>query len=101
MAYKGPERRIHTVFSTRNREYHVRSGICVAVRDLKTRVWISNHEAIGMQLKADEPGIEFMSHPLTFFSDFTRIRTSRVMDIVRPGRQTVNLYSLLWAVCPV
>jgi hypothetical protein len=29
MLYNGPDRRVHTCFITRNREYHTRSGVCV------------------------------------------------------------------------
>lgn len=100
MPYKGPERRIHTVFSTRNREYHVRSGICVAVRDRKTQVWIPAHEAIGMCLEILRPGEVFVGHPLFFGFRLARVRTSYVTDIFRPGRQLVNTYNLIWALNP-
>ena len=34
--YRGPERRRHRVFVTRNTEYHFRDGFCIAVRDRRT-----------------------------------------------------------------
>ena len=36
MRYSGADRRVHQVFVTRNTEYHVRSGLCVGVRDRRT-----------------------------------------------------------------
>ncbi len=100
MIYSGPERRVHTVFHTRNREYHVRSGVCVAVRDLKTGIWISNHEAIGMELEVNLPGNHFKGSSLLFLSAFSKVQTSKVNDVARPGRNTVDTYPILWAVCP-
>ena len=100
MKYSGPERRVHTVFETRNREYHVRSGVCVAVRDLKTGVWISNHEAIGMELEVNLPSDRFVGNSLLFLSPFSKVQTSRVKDISRPQKPTVETYPILWAVCP-
>ena len=100
MLYEGPERRIHNVFLTRNREYHVRKGKCVAVRDRKTGAWISNHEAIGMELEVNLPAKLFLGGPLLFLSKFSMVRTTRVEEFFRPERDTVDLYSILWSVCP-
>ncbi|MCP4604305.1 MAG: hypothetical protein GY847_27920 [Proteobacteria bacterium] len=100
MSYKGPERRIHNVFVTHNREYHVRSGLCIAVRDRKTGVWISNHEAVDMMLEENLRANPLRGFPLLFLSRFCRIRTSKVIDIIRPERGTIGLYGLVSAVCP-
>ena len=100
MLYEGPERRIHNVFLTRNREYHVRKGTCVAVRDRKTGAWISNHEAIGMELEVNLPAKLFLGGPLLFLSKFSMVRTTKVMELFRPERDTVDLYNILWSVCP-
>ena len=43
MGYQGPDRRIHRVFVTRNTEYHVRAGVCVAVRDLRGGLMDGGH----------------------------------------------------------
>lgn len=101
MSYEGPDRRVHHVFLTRNREYHVRKGICVAVRDRKTGAWISKHEAIGMELEVNLPAKLFVGGPLLFLSKFSMVRTTRVTDFFRPERQIVDMYDLLGALCPV
>ena len=102
MEYQGPERRVHTIYRTHNREYHVRAGTCVAVRNLGTRVWISNHEAIGMDLILDEDATPeaVIGRPLELVSPYARLRTSKVITYERPERQTVDAYGLVWAVCP-
>lgn len=98
--YDGPERRVHTIFRTKNHEYHVRSGLCVAVRDRATQVWISNHEAVGTTLDINLPGEFFVGRSLVLSSPYCRIRTSKVLDFERPPRDTVDAYGLVWAVCP-
>jgi hypothetical protein len=44
--YKGPERRRHRVFVTRNTEYHFRDGFCIAVRDRRTGDFLEGHLAL-------------------------------------------------------
>ena len=100
MSYKGPERRIHAVVSTRNREYHVRSDICIAVRDKKSGVWISSHEVIGMVLEEREPLSRYVGRPVHFASDISRVQTSRVDTVFRPGKSVVDVYGLVWSVSP-
>lgn len=100
MAYEGPERRVHIIFRTKNREYHVRAGRCVAVRNIDTMVWISNHEAIGMKLDDEKPPEHYIERSLVFASPYAKMRTSKVITVERPGRQTVDTYGLVWAVCP-
>lgn len=50
--YRGPERRRHRVFVTRNTEYHCRDGVCVAVRDLRTHAFLPRHPALGKKVTA-------------------------------------------------
>src|ERR1700742_5057694 len=45
-AYRGPERRRHRVFLTRNTEYHFRDGFCIAVRDRRTGDFLEGHLAL-------------------------------------------------------
>jgi hypothetical protein len=97
--YKGPNRRVHTIFMTKNTEYHICSMLCVAVRHRQTGIWISNHEAVGMMLERPKDKL-YLGRSLTLISDSSKIRTSKVVDILRPGRTTVAMYDLLWAVCP-
>ena len=44
--YGGPERRRHRVYLTRNTEYHLRDGFCVAVRDRRTGDFLQGHLAL-------------------------------------------------------
>ena len=48
--YRGPDRRVHQTFVTRNTEYHLRRGVCVAVRDRRSEAWIEGHLALGRSL---------------------------------------------------
>ena len=98
--YEGPERRIHTVFRTFNHEYHVRGGLCVAVREIDSGVWISDHEAIGTRMDLNLPGEFFLGKSLLFSSPYYKIRTSTVKSFERPDRQIVDAYAYVWAVCP-
>jgi hypothetical protein len=100
MAYPGPNRRVRTVFMTQKTEFHVCANLCVAVRDRQTGVWISKHEAVGMVLTTKINGQPIVGTSLMFRSDHTAIRTSKVVDIVRPGRSTVATYELVWSMCP-
>jgi hypothetical protein len=54
--YIGPERRHHQVLLTRNTEYHLRDGLCIAVRDRKTGRFRPQHAALGRQMRQ---GIRF------------------------------------------
>lgn len=99
MAYEGPNRRIHTVFRTKNREYHVRAGVCVAVQDLKTQVWISNHEAIGMELELNVPYSHYLGRPLVFLSPRAGVKTTHVRETFRPEKNTVDFYHFVGSFC--
>lgn len=98
--YRGPERRVHTIFRTQNREYHVRGDLCVAVRDQATQVWISDHEAVGTTMDMKLPGEFFVGRSLLFSSEQYRIKTSTVLSFERPERETVDAYNLVWALFP-
>jgi hypothetical protein len=100
MAYNGTNRRVHTCFITRNREYHVRSGVCVAVRDRATSAWIAGHRALGMRLMAAVPGFGFLGRPLEFVAGASHVRTSAVIDILRPGRNEVDIYQFVHGLAP-
>ncbi len=56
--YEGPERRRHTVYVTRNTEYHLRDGVCVGVRNRRNQHWLLRHEALNQKLAG---GVRF--HP--------------------------------------
>jgi hypothetical protein len=100
MPYDGVNRRVHTCFVTQNREYHIRSGVCVAVRDRETSVWIAGHRALGMRLIAAVPGVGFLGHPLEFVAGTAHVRTSAVTDISRPNRNMVDVYKFVHGLAP-
>ena len=100
MLYQGPERRVHTIFVTKNREYHTRDGFCVAVRDIKSTAWMTCHDALGMELDLDCSGPIFQGNPLVFRSDLRAVQTSPVMDIMRPAKQIFEVYNLVEQLLP-
>ncbi|MDD5305825.1 MAG: hypothetical protein PHU25_00750 [Deltaproteobacteria bacterium] len=97
MPYCGPNRRVHAVFVTRHREYHVRAGVCVAVRDLGTLTWISNHAAMGLCLEQEPEGTRLVGRPLVMWGADRKIETSNVTDIFRPNRNVVQMYGIVKA----
>jgi hypothetical protein len=108
MGYEGRERRRHKVYITRNTEYHVRDGICVAVRDRKSRSFRGAHIALNLKLEggvriypngAMIPNVENPDvGDAIFFTvvgpdgDSRQIVTSRLEKIDRPPKTTVALY---------
>ena len=100
MQYEGPNRRVHTVFVTRNREYHTRDGVCVAVRDLKTTAWMALHAALGMTIDAWNEDQLFQGRPLLFRADNKAVETSTVIEIMRPHRRTFEMYALVEGLRP-
>jgi hypothetical protein len=112
--YRGPERRRHRVFVTRNTEYHFRDGFCIAVRDRRTGHFLQGHLALHRRVQG---GLRFFTnggiHPnggeprpgesLYFASDGRdpkgddafRIRdlvTSPLESIERPDPRLVDAY---------
>jgi hypothetical protein len=57
--YRGPERRRHRVFVTRNTEYHFRDGFCIAVRDRRTGDFLEGHLALQRRVTG---GLRFFSN---------------------------------------
>jgi hypothetical protein len=100
MPYAGPDRRVHTCFVTRNREYHTRAGTCVAVRDRLSTAWIAGHQAVGLDLADHRDADPYVGHALEFLGGHTRVVTSSVEDISRPGRVVVEAYSLVAGLLP-
>ena len=108
MAYQGTERRKHRVYVTRNTEYHVRDGVCVAVRDRKSRAFRAAHIALnlrvegGVRIYANGAMIPNVENPVEgdaiFFThvgpegEVKQIVTSRVEKVDRPVKTIVALY---------
>ncbi|MEZ4436316.1 MAG: hypothetical protein R3F65_28285 [bacterium] len=99
--YEGPERRRHTLYVTRNTEYHLRDKRCVAVRDRNTGEWREEHPAVGKVLfgavKPGPTGLEPELAPtvdslLWFENGDNDILTSRLTAVARPPREIVATY---------
>jgi len=99
-AYEGPERRVHQVYVTYNTEYHVRKGVCVAVKRRDAMEWIVNHAALRLRLDglvrngALRPmPTKFVVGSRMYFSDGDdELLTSPVVAIVRPPKSVVYEY---------
>lgn len=103
MRYVGSERRIHKVFVTRNTEYHVRKGVCVAVRDRQTGKWVQGHMAVNSSISG---GLKFLRNgavkateelptvgeSMFFVAKGRDLVTSPVVAIERPTRDIVSRY---------
>jgi hypothetical protein len=102
-SYRGPERRVHRLYVTRNTEYHFRGEVCVAVRDRRTRRWLDSHLAIqrklagGVKFHQNGVAIPSCAHPrvgeaLYFDDQGMELITSMLSSIERPTRETVRDY---------
>ncbi|PKN39943.1 MAG: hypothetical protein CVU63_13455 [Deltaproteobacteria bacterium HGW-Deltaproteobacteria-20] len=98
--YAGPERRIHKVYVTRNTEYHVRGGVCVAVKPRQDAGWTAEHGAVKMKLEGHVklgtllpmPGPPKIGFRMYFARGEEDILTSPVVAIVRPPKKIVEQY---------
>jgi hypothetical protein len=102
--YRGPERRQHRMYVTRNTEYHFRGERCVAVRDRRTGTWLDSHLAIDRKLagavRFHENGAAIPSdeaprvgEALYFDDDGRELITSLLAAIERPSRDIVASYA--------
>ena len=102
MAYKGPERRIHKVFVTKNTEYHTREEICVGVCDRSSGRWMKQHLAMTKQLcgsiRFSRGGIKpnlgspKLGDSLYFHGAETDVVTSSLVSTERPAKRIVQSY---------
>jgi hypothetical protein len=101
--YFGPERRQHSMYVTRNTEYHFRGNECVAVRDRRTRQWLAGHLALrrrlsgGIRITIDGTCIPTLEAPgvgeaLYFGDDGRELITSALSEVSRPERDVVRAY---------
>ncbi len=102
--YRGPERRRHRVFVTRNTEYHFRDGVCVAVRDRRTGGFLQGHLALSRPLHggirffengaiSPNPGEPRPGESLYFASEERDLVTSPLERIERPSKELARAYS--------
>lgn len=108
MGYQGIERRRHRVYVTRNTEYHLRDGVCVAVRDKGERVFRPGHLALdrriegGLRISPNGTRVPCLSTPEVGDAIFFAVKdgrgyarqlvTSRIEKILRPPKTDVMLY---------
>jgi hypothetical protein len=101
--YTGPDRRRHRVYVTHNTEYHLRDGVCVAVRNRTTGEWHPEHDALGRRLQGGihlGNGAAFMPYhgepvvgdAMYFELPRGELVTSRVERVERPPREVVARY---------
>lgn len=108
MSYTGVERRVHKVYVTRNTEYHVREGVCVAVRDRHGGGFHTAHMALSLrmdgavriysnggvipQVSAPEPGDAIYFTYRRPDGEERQIVTSRLLSVERPPKKVVESY---------
>jgi hypothetical protein len=111
MEYAGNERRRHSLIVTRNTEYHIKDGVCVAVRDRHTKRWAEGHAAVSLRL---EGGVRFFDNgsvvpsleppqpgDAMYFSyknergEDRQLITSRIEQVDRPSKKDVLTYATL------
>lgn len=99
------ERRIHTVYVTRNTEYHVRAGVCVAVRQRDEDAWRDDHPAVGREVAGalrwrgagliPHSGIPSPGDAIYFRKGDRDLITSKVERVERPLKDVVARYPSL------
>lgn len=102
--YRGPERRVHQMYVTRNTEYHFRGERCVGVRDRRTGRWLDSHLAMDRRLSG---GVRFFENgtaipsgeaprvgeALYFEEGGRELITSLLASIERPAKDAVSRYA--------
>lgn len=104
--YLGPDRRRLTLYVMRNTEYHLRDGVCVAVRDRRSGCWLPAHCALRRTLSgavryfsqghaasllaAPEVGDSLCFGPCG--SGGRELVTSELSSVERPGRNQLAGY---------
>ncbi|HEV8551168.1 MAG TPA: hypothetical protein VGQ57_19100 [Polyangiaceae bacterium] len=102
--YRGPERRVHRMYVTRNTEYHFRGQKCVAVRDRRTGRWLDSHLAVdrllagGVRFHDNGTAIPSCEPPrigeaLYFDEGGRELITSVLAAIERPSKEIVAAYA--------
>jgi hypothetical protein len=101
---RGAERRRNKMYVTRNTEYFLNNGVCVAVRDRRTEAWLEGHLAVGRMLSGgvrvlkngeaipvkDTPQV---GEALYFSQGGRELITSVLCGIERPPREVVLQYA--------
>ena len=101
--YPGPDRRRHTMYVTRNTEYHLRDGVCIAVRDRRSGCWLPSHSALRRTLSgavrydpsglaAPCPSVPKVGDALYFGAGGRELVTTSLFSVERPSRHLVATY---------
>jgi hypothetical protein len=101
--YGGLERRRRRVYVTRNTEYHVEDGTCIAVRNRKTHEFVDGHLALERRLEgslkffangsiAPNAGEPQPGESIFFASEGRDLVTSPLETVARPDKETVQAY---------
>ena len=99
-SYKGPERRIHHIFVTRHTEYHIREGICVAVKQNENQESAVSRQALNMRMLGyygpgtlcAHPGPPDLGFSLHFSIQSKFVVTSPVVAVKRPPKEIADSY---------
>jgi hypothetical protein len=103
LSYLDPDRRRHTMYVTRNTEYHLRDGVCIAVRDRRSGCWLPSHSALRRTLGGavcyDPSGNATASPSVARIGDAPRFGsrgservTTALSSAARPSRHHVAAY---------
>jgi hypothetical protein len=101
--HRGPERRRHRVYVTRNTEYHFRDGFCIAVRDRRTGDFLHGHLALHRRVEgglkfftnggiAPNPGDPQPGESLYFGTQGPDLVTSPLETVERPSKDVAAAY---------
>jgi hypothetical protein len=85
------ERRRHLVFVTQRAEYHVRDGICVAVRRRGEEAFTRGHLCENRPLQAGS--VPRLGEPLSFDGPLA-LATPIVVEVRRAARADVDRYAI-------
>lgn len=102
-SYRGPDRRVHRMYVTRNTEYHFRGETCVAVRDRASGTWLPAHLALRHPLAGavrfhpngvavPNEGEPSVGEALYFGGKGRDLVTSRLTAVDRPEKRLVEDY---------
>lgn len=91
------ERRRHVVYVTTRLEYHVREGVCVAVRERGATEFLRGHLAVGAAVEGAvsstaSSGASPAVGDAVRFGGARALVTPTVRDVVRPSKETTLRY---------
>lgn len=102
-SFNGKDRRRHHVYVTKNTEYHLRDGFCVAVRDRHSGDFLQGHLALKRRVQGGlkffmngamvpNPGTPREGESLFFCSQGRDLVTSPIEKVERPARELTQAY---------